>query len=249
MSDDLTDILDPAFVDYPGEHVKVGAICVAIIPYIMHRFYTICPLDPDPRSPEHKRYHLMEKKPEELANNDQKKWRLPFKDLNLDNDEDLVIVKVKRRPVVVLSRSISDERKVDPSKIQDSFWCVPSYTLLDDFNHPQAPLHFIEDVFALTYRPFFPLPYELLLHDRMAMLRLDRTQPIQRHHLKPTKRRLSKKWRLYLHEWARFYITGRLGDDDSDKNPNSIASALKAARDALKEELTKKRARDKNNKQ
>jgi len=243
LSDDLKDLLGPAYASYPGETVKPGVICGAVIPYVMEKCYTIRPVDPDPSSSEHQQYQLSQKHPAELATASQEGWRLPFKDLNLNTDEDLVVVKVKRRPVVVLSRAIVDERKADSSKFQDSFWCAPSYTLIDNFNHPQFDISFIDDVRALSYRCCFPLPYDPHLHDREAMLRLDRTQPIPRHLLKPFKQRLSKEWTLYLQEWVRFYTTGRLGDDDSDKNPNSVASALGAAREELMEVLAKKRTK------
>jgi hypothetical protein len=208
----------------------------------MEKCYTIRPLNPDPKSSEHQRYQLIEESPAGLVSTSQDKWRFPYKDLNLDIDEDLFVLKVKKRPVVVLSRPIVEERKADSSKFQDSFWCVPSYTLMDSFDHPQYDVSFIEDVFALAYKCCFPLPYDPHLHDRMAMLRLDRTQPVPRHLLKPTERRLSNEWTLYLQEWARFYVTGKLGDEYSDKNPNSLASTLKAARGALMEEVAKKRA-------
>jgi len=243
LSDDLTDILDPAYATYPGNRAKPGVICLAVVPYVVKRLYTMQPLDPDPKSASHRRFELIEKTPQTLASREQDKWQLPYKDLNLDVDEDLLIVKVKRRPVVVLSRAIVDEQKADPSRIQDSFWCIPEYTLIDQFFHPQFDQDFIEDVTALTYRSFFPLPYDPHFHDRQAMLRLDRMQPVPRHLLKPTERRLAKKWLLYLYEWARFYITGTIGDDDTDKNPNSIASTLKAARDAMMGEVAKNRAK------
>jgi len=241
LSDDLTDILGSAYASYPGESVKPGVICVAVIPYVMEKCYTIRPVDPDPSSSEHQRYRLSEKRPAELATASQEGWQLPFKDLNLDTDEDLVVVKVKRRPVVVLSRAIVDERKADPTRFQDSFWCAPSYTLVDDFNHPQFDISFIEDVRALSYKCCFPLPYNSHLHDREAILRLDRTQPIPRHLLKPTERRLSKEWTLYLQEWVRFYITGKIGDQDI----NSVASELKLARELLIGALIKKRLESK----
>jgi len=247
LSEDITEILGAAYATYPGEGVKPGVICMAVIPYVMETCYTIQPSDPDPRSSSHRQYKLVQKSPKTLCSDNHERWQLPFKDLNLDIDEALVAVKVKRRPVVVLSHAIVDERKADTSRIQDSFWCVPSYTLVDQFSHPQWDIEFIEDVFALTSRCFFPLPYDAHLHDRQSMLRFDRMQPIRRHLLKPTEQRLSHEWTLYLQEWARFYISGRLGDDDSDKNPDSIASALSAAREALMEELTKKRAQQKAN--
>ncbi len=208
----------------------------------MERCYTIRPQDPDPKSSKHQQYRLCEKAPEELATAGQEQWRLPCKDLNLDVDEDLLVVKVKRRPVVVLSRAIIDEQHADPKRIQDSFWCVPSYTLVDPFFHLQWDKEFIEDVSALSYRCFFPLPYDAHLHDRQSMLRFDRVQPIPRHLLKPTERRLSKEWLLYLHEWVRFYVTGRPGDADSDKNPDSVSSILKTARDLLMQELANRRS-------
>ncbi len=243
MSENLTDILGSAYATYPGKSVKVGVICMAVIPYVMRECYAILPSDLDPKSSEHKRYKILPQNPANIITRNQDKWVLPVKDLNLDVDEALLVVKVKRRPVVVLSRTIVDERKADTSRIQDSFWCVPSYTLVDKFNHPQMDVNTIEDIKVLTYRCFFPLPYDPYLHDREAALRLDRMQPIPRHLLKPTERRLSKEWTLYLQEWARFYITGGIGDKDSDENPNSIASELKAARILLMDELAKHRAK------
>lgn len=239
-------MLNAAYATYPsGGKVKPGVICTAVVPYVMERCYVVRPSDPDPKSSAHKRYEIKEEHVVTLATDDQDKWRLPFKDLNLDADEDLVVAKVKRRPVVVLSRAIVDERKADTSRIQDSFWCIPSYTLVDQFFHTQFSQEFVDDVTALTYRSFFPLPYDPHMHDRVSMLRFDRIQPVPRHHLKPQEVRLTEDWLLYLIEWARFYITGRLGDDDSDKNPNSIASALQAAREAFMEALAKKRAEEK----
>ena len=249
MSDDLTDILGPAYATYPGESIKVGVVCVAVIPFVMEKCYAIRPLDPDPQSSEHKRYQIAQETPAGLASEDQDKWRLPFKDLNLDVDEDLLVIKVKRRPVVVLSRAIVDERKADPSRFQNSFWCVPSYTLMDEFDHPQWDVNIIENVRALSYRCCFPLPYDAHLHDRESTLRFDRTQPITRHCLKATELRLSKEWTLYLQEWARFYITGRLGDDDTDTNPNSIASELQTARDLLMGKVAENRSKQENLKQ
>jgi len=245
LSNDITDILGSSFVNYPGNSIKVGVVCVAVIPYVMEKCYAIRPVDPDPSSSEHTRYQIVAESPPGLASEKQDKWRLPFKELNLDVDEDLLIVKVKRRPVVVLSRAIVDERKADPSRFQDSFWCVPSYTMIDNFGHPQLDNNIIEDVRAFSYRCCFPLPYDSYLHDQESMLRFDRMQPIPRHCLKATERRLSKEWRLYLQEWARFYITGRLGDDDSDKNPKSMATELKATRELLMEMLAEQRAKQK----
>jgi len=241
VSDDLTDMLGSAYATYPGEKVEPGVICLAVIPYVMERCYTIRPLNPDPSSAEHRRYKLEEKNPADLTQDEQYEWQFPYKDLNLDKDEDLLVVKVKRRPVVVLSRSIANIRQVDTTRIQESFWCLPSYTLVDEFQHQQFDLEFIEDVKALTYRCFFPLPYDPHLHDREAMLRFDRMQPITRHLLKPTERRISKEWLLYLHEWVRFYITGRIGDEDTDKNRRSIATELKTAREELMNAVAKHR--------
>jgi len=94
----------------------------------------------------------------------------------------------------------------------------------------------------VAYRSCFPLPYEASLHDRLCVLRLDRTQPIPRHLLKVCNWRLTPEWTLYLQEWARFHLTGRLGDDETDKNPRCLPSVLKVARKVLMEESAKARA-------
>ncbi len=243
MSDDLTDILGPAYATYDEEgKIKPGVVCIGVIPYVMEEYYTIRPVDPDPRSSDHQRYCLVKKTAARLASDGQDKWSFPFKDMNLDADEDLVVFKVKRRPVVVVSKAIVEERKADPSRFQDSFLCVPSYTLVDSFLHPQVNQSVIEDILALSYRCCFPLPYDPFHQDRLAALRLDRMQPIPRHLLKVADRRLSTEWTLYIQEWIRLYLTGRLGDDDSDKNTESVPYILRTARDLLMAELAKRRA-------
>ena len=244
MSDDLTDILGAAYATYPRDgRIRPGVVCIAVIPYVMDKFWVIRPLNPDPSAPDHKHYRLQRKQAHQLAADNQAERQVPVKDLNLDADEDIVLVKVKRRPVVVLSKAIIDERKTDPSRFQDSFWCVPSYTMRDQFWHPQISSVLIEDIMALRYRCCFPLPYDSVLHDREAMLRFDRFQPVPRHLLQVTERRVSPAWLLYLLEWTRFYMTDRLGDDDSDKNPSSVASTLKEARDVFMSVLAEERAK------
>lgn len=243
MSDDLTDLLQKAYADYPGDKIKPGVICIAPIPYVINNFYIIRPLNPDPQSSDHQQYILQRTTPGGLTNNKDHRWKLPFKDLNLDTNEDLVIVKIKRRPVVVLSRAIIDERADDPNHFQDSFWCIPSYTLYDQFWHPQYDVDFIENINTLAYRTCFPLPYNEIVQDRQAMLRFDRVQPIKRDHLKPTQTRISKEWLLYLHEWTRFFVTGTLYSEGCNK----IAEILNEARNLLMEELSKKRKEQNSN--
>lgn len=237
MSDDITDLLGDAYADYPGDNVKPGVFCIAPFPYVVNNYYVIRPLDPNPQSSDHQRYVLHKTSPAGLTNGKDQQMTMPFKDLNLDVNEDLIITKIKRRPVVILSRAIVDERAIDSERFQDSFWCIPSYTLYDQFWHPQYDVGFIENVIALSYRTCFPLPYSEIFQDRYAMLRFDRIQPIKRDHLKPTPKRISKQWLLYLYEWTRFYMTGTLYSEGCNK----IAENLNAARDALIEELSKNR--------
>lgn len=243
MSDPLIDTLGEAFASYSGPKIKPGVVCVAAIPYVMRNQYAIKPLDPDPASAEHQCYELVQTNPASLATDGQDNWKLPFRDLNLDSKEDLLVVKVKRRPVVVFSRAIIEEVKSDDSRFQDSFWCIPFYTLVDQFQHPQWPQNVIEDIIALTYRSCFPLPYHVSLHDQMSALRFDRMQPIPRDFLKPSNSRITKEWLLYLTEWSRFYITGKIGNDENDCTNCSVANELKTARDILMEALAEGRAK------
>jgi len=243
LSDDLTDILGAALEPHdPAGSIEPGVVCVGVIPYVMTNYYTVRPLSPDPKAADHQRYRLVRKTPGGLAKDGQDGWSFPFKDMNLDSDEDFVLFKVKRRPVVVLSMAVVDEHRVDPTRFHDSFWCAPSYTMIDRFGHPQWPQNLIEGVLALTYRSCFPVPCHPSLHDRLSVLRLDRLHPIPRHCLDPTDRRFTGEWTFYLQEWVRFYLTGRLGDDDTENNPDSIASVLKAARDLFMSELAKARS-------
>ena len=244
MADDLQAILGDAYAtDSAGGQVKPGVFCIAAIPYVMDNYYVLRPLNPDPASADHRRYKLEHKNPVTLATGGQNSIQFPFKDLNLDVDEDLVLVKMKRRPVLVLSRAIEDETKADSNRFPSSFWCIPCYTMVDQLGYQQWLPNVIEDVLALSYRSCFPLPYVPRLHERICALRLDRMEPIRKENLRPLDFRLSKEWLLYVQEWARFYITGELGDADSQANPKSIAMTLKDARDVFMAVLAENRAK------
>lgn len=241
MADDLQVILGNAYATYsPDGRVKPGVFCAAAIPYVMDKYYVLRPVNPDPASTDHQRYKLVPKNPATLATGQQNQIQFPFKDLNLDVDEDLVLVKMKRRPVLVLSRAIEDETQADSSRFQSSFWCIPCYTMVDRL-HPQWPVNVIENVKSLAYRTCFPLPYDAHLRDRECALRLDRMEPIRKENLRPLDVRLSPEWLLYVQEWVRFYITGEIGDADARANPKSIASTLKDARELFMAELATNR--------
>jgi len=207
---------------------------MAIVPYVPKQYYRIIPVNSDPASEDHKKYIPQAVNPANLCGADRK---FPIKDLNIDSSEDLILVKIKKRPVIVVSHSIKEP---DDAYNDDSFWCVPSYTLVDDFFKARLPPDFIEDVFALKYRAYFPLPYHPTMHDRECMLRLDRIQPVPRHLLQPTELKLSDAWQRYLYEWIKFFLTGKL--DVSENKENKIAEALHSARQLLLEELVKQRS-------
>ena len=162
----------------------------------------------------------------------------------MDSDEDLMLVKVKRRPVLVISQAILDERKIDTQRFQDSFWCVPSYTLVDSFGVPRMSKGAVENIRALSYKCCFPLPFHSKFNSQESVLRFDRMQPIVRDHLDGTELKLTDNWLSYMRLWIRFYMTGAIVTENEAKN-NKLAVELGDTRQVLMELLEEERSKKK----
>lgn len=244
MSNTITDLLGDAFADNPDKKVRAGVVCITPIPYIMNDIYVVKPLNSNPSSPQHQQYQLRQTTAGGLASSGQDEWALPHKDLNMDSDEDLMLVKVKRRPVLVISQAILDERKIDTQRFQDSFWCVPSYTLVDSFGVPRMSKGAVENIRALSYKCCFPLPFHSKFNSQESVLRFDRMQPIVRDHLDGTELKLTDNWLSYMRLWIRFYMTGAIVTENEAKN-NKLAVELGDTRQVLMELLEEERSKKK----
>lgn len=148
----------------------------------------------------------------------------PLASIGLASAEELVAVKAKKRLVVLLSQEnfvaeAMGERVARDVKLHErSYVCLPLYGVHRGAGDRGFPPEVVARIQALMYNQFFyfppyppgidvPLVYE-------AIGRLDRLQVFHRDTLAADPLRLSlhQDFLLVLHEWVRFYQTGRIDD-------------------------------------
>jgi hypothetical protein len=161
--------------------------------------------------------------------------------MGLRSDEACIIYKIKVRPVVVLTRLLTEETAGCPPHFKNCLLCAPLYTLVDKDNFLKISYNptTIQEIVALKYRSVFPLPTYPCLDSRISALRFDLIQPVRNSSLSKPLGKVTDRWFAFICEWVRFYATGRLIDENRSAEKAEVGKTLHAARELLLEELKK----------
>lgn len=165
MSDDLQGLLGEMYAE-DTEGPRVGSLCWAPVFYVQRTIDVIRPLSTDPANADFRKYAVRSVSLGQVGRDGQTAIgpRFPDKNLNLSLDEDLFVVRGKRRLVAVLFHPQAQHEAVteDGGKKADAldlcFGCLPAYTLVDNFDVPRHKLVFVENVRALKYMVTCYLP-------------------------------------------------------------------------------------------
>ncbi len=129
----------------------------------------------------------------------------PVHELHLESDEELIVIKGKRRLVLVVSQAPSDWPLGGARLRERGFTCVPLYSF-----HDQDSPEFRVRVQALEYPWWVYLPKNDG-HGRLeGFARLDRLQVIEERLLEPLQVALTSSALWYVSEWLRYYLTGEI---------------------------------------
>ena len=196
MEQSLKTLLGNSIEPYAGDTIKPGVICATAIPYVGNKFSVIRPLSYNPADTSSDKYQLMEIPYKELCSGTEGMSKLPHMGLGLRSDEDFLVCKVKKRPVIVLSPCLSrPDAKGFPKHYANRILCAPLYTIEDSSGkskigyNPEA----VQNIKALKYPWVFPIPGPPHLDSVMSALRLDDIQPVHMHRLFNTKKKLTRK--------------------------------------------------------
>jgi hypothetical protein len=111
----------------------------------------------------------------------------------------------------------------------------------DNFLKPNYNPKTIEEIIALKYRSFFPLPTHPYLTSHISGLRLDRIHPNRIDCLSRPIAKVTNNWFAFIWEWIHFYVTGKLIDDNRIAERAEIGKTLNAAREVFLEVLDNSR--------
>ena len=125
--------------------------------------------------------------------------------LGIQSDERAVIVRVKRRPVILISRVGTG--RADSTRTQDECYLVaPVYSFAGDETRLSYSQTFIERVKAYEYWHLFYLPGYTPARIRESFVRLDRIQAIHKSLLEQMSVMLSDDVQDLLQSWIRVFL-------------------------------------------
>ena len=131
---------------------------------------------------------------------------VPIKALEWQTDEEIIPLKAKMRPVIVISQ---EQYTVEAARTPDklvTYLVAPIYSVAD---HDPA---FVARIKHLEYNQFFYLAEDAGFNRREAFVRLDRIQPTHKTLMKPRPVRISDSAWTLLKAWIFYYITGDLDE-------------------------------------
>ncbi len=129
----------------------------------------------------------------------------PNHTLGIRSDERAVIVRAKRRPVILMSRSVvewTDSRR----RHDECFLIATVYSFGGDETKLAYSQTFIERVKGYVYWRLFYLPAVSGSQIREGFVRLDRIQVVHKDLLEHMPVMLSDDTRLLLRDWIRVYL-------------------------------------------
>ena len=231
MDQNLKTLLGQPIEEYTGETIKPGLICYTVVPYIHDTFTVVRPVSYDSASQDYSNLNITTTDNfKELCDN------LPHTNLSLRSDEELLVSKIKKRPVVVLSHELArvDSRGFPPH-YKKTVLCAPLFTLIDSYGAYRTSYNssVIRNVTALKYSFVFPIPGQPYLNSKISGLRMDRIHSVHTNCLKISNKKITRRWLGFIREWVRFYGTGRLTGNAKHSGNNKIAEYLQEARELL----------------
>jgi len=237
VSDDLQDLLGNIYAE-DNDGPRLGSLCWAPVFYVQRTIDVIRPLSVNPADPEFKKYAVRSVTLGQVGREGQTAVgpRFPDKNLNLSLDEDLFVVRGKRRLVAVLFHPRVEHEAVtkDGGKTADDLdlclGCLPAYTLVDPYGNPKHKQAFVENVRALKYTIACYLPGHPRFRDRESFLRMDRLTWLPHEVLQPLGVRLNKIGQQYIASWYAWFCGTQPLPDALNAARSLLLEALDAAR-------------------
>jgi hypothetical protein len=174
-----------------------GVVCWAPAYYIPKNLSTLELVYYDPTNELHNRYAVAKPLANLLFDHS------PVHELHLENNEELLVIKAKRRKFVIFCEApdycgASSSRIAEPCCIGLPFWTF----------HDDDPLEFKRRVKALEYPWWIFMPEYKTFGMREGFLRIDRPQVIPIELVEPIPIAIHEDAMYLISEWFKYYSTG-----------------------------------------
>lgn len=180
-----------------ARRLQRGQFCWGPGLYLPTRLTTLELVQYEPRDERRNRYAVVPDPPANLVFN-----HTPVHELNLEHDEELLVIKAKRRLLVVVSQAPAPWALAQYRLRERAYACLPLYS----FHREDLP-EFRARVKALEYPWWIYLPEDSTLRMREGFIRLDRMQVVEERLLQPTSVALTEEALFLASEWLRYYLT------------------------------------------
>ena len=178
-----------------ARRLERGHLCMAPVFYLPERLRAI--RHNDPAREERSVYRIVEE-PADIFNH------APIHETRLRQDEEILAIRAKRRPVVVAG--LPAAWAPGGGRLRErSVICLPAYSF-----QPGDSEEFRARVNALEYPAWIPLPADAAVGVREGFIRLDRMQAVERRQLDPMRLALTESAEQFVSEWTRYHITGQI---------------------------------------
>ena len=176
-----------------------GQICWAPVAYLSSQINSVALASYNPQDERLNRYAILPSEIDDplLFNH------TPIHELRLQNDEEMLVNRVKRRPVIIVSQKNGQWRLGGGRLTERGLVCIPIYSF-----QTADSAEFRNRIRAQEYPWWLYMP---AIHGfREGFARLDRLQVIEERHLQPMLSALTNDALWFVSEWLRYYVTGEI---------------------------------------
>jgi hypothetical protein len=183
-----------------AKQLNRGQLCWGPGLYLPSRLSTLELAYYDPKNERLNQYKVLSKPPENIVFN-----HTPVHELKLEHDEELLVIKAKRRLLVVISQAPISWPPGGARLKERGYVCLPLYSF-----HQADSQEFRVRVRALEYPWWIYLPGDSSLRIEEGFVRLDRMQVVEERLLQPVTVTLTEWALLLVSEWLRYFLTGEI---------------------------------------
>jgi hypothetical protein len=195
-----------------AKRLNFGQICWAPGYYLADKITTLELVDYNPKNERLNRYAVAQPQQTLLFNH------TPVHELHLEHNEEMLVVKAKKRPFIIASQSPIEWPPGARRLKEKGFVCLPIYSF-----HPEDTPEFRERIAAMEYPWWIYLPEDPGQMRRESFIRLDRLQVIEKNHIEPTQTALTEDSWFFISEWLRYYLTNQIEDVFMDERKEMMS--------------------------
>lgn len=180
--------------------LKRGQLCYAPGQYISAKLKILELVKYEPTNERLNQYKVLNDPPEDILFK-----RTPVHDLKLRDDEELLVIRAKRRPMIILSDAAAYWPLGGGRLAEKTRMCAPLYSF-----HDNDPVELRARIDALEYLWWVYVPEDTTRNLKEGFVRLDRVQVIEESQLIPIQVAASEDFLWGLSQLLRYHMTAEI---------------------------------------